>query len=275
MKFLKQYDVVIIGGGLAGLTLSRHLLLNSEKRILLLDKRSEIPSPRQKVGESTVQLGAYYYAKVLDLEEYLLSRQYMKYNLRFYWKTADHDNSRFEDYSQSYIRTLSNIVCYQLDRNTFEAELLRRNRAFPNFTLCAPVADVDVEIAPPGTDPHTVRFSEGGKKVRNLANWVVDTSGRGKVLKRQLGLTQKNQIRHGASFTWVDGLVDIEKLTDRSPAEIRRNPNRAETGHIPLWLATNHFMGEGLWFWVIPLQGKTSLGLVYDNRLQARPVHNS
>ena len=82
--------------------------------------------------------------KVLDLEEYLLSRQYMKYNLRFYWKSADRDNSRFEDYGQSYIRTLSNIVCYQLDRNTFEAELLRRNRAFPNFTLRAPVADVDV-----------------------------------------------------------------------------------------------------------------------------------
>ena len=31
-----------------------------------------------------------------------------------------------------------------------------------------------------------------------------------------------------------------------------------------MWLATNHFVGEGYWFWTIPLQGKTSLGLVYD-----------
>src|SRR6516225_7055577 len=83
-----QVDVVIIGAGLAGLTLSRQLLLNSNKRILLLDKRADVPTHRQKVGESTVQLGAYYYSKVLDLEEYLLSRQYMKYNLRFYWKSA-------------------------------------------------------------------------------------------------------------------------------------------------------------------------------------------
>jgi hypothetical protein len=29
-------------------------------------------------------------------------------------------------------------------------------------------------------------------------------------------------------------------------------------------------MGEGFWFWVIPLQGKTSLGLVYDNTLFPR-----
>ena len=38
-------------------------------------------------------------------------------------------------------------------------------------------------------------------------------------------------------------------------------------GHFPLWLATNHFVGEGFWFWVIPLHGKTSLGLVYDRKL--------
>ena len=29
-------------------------------------------------------------------------------------------------------------------------------------------------------------------------------------------------------------------------------------------------MGEGFWFWVIPLQGKTSLGLVYDNTIFPR-----
>src|SRR5262245_12412880 len=174
------FHVVVFGAGLAGLTLSRQLLLNSDRRILLLDKRAEVPSPRQKVGESTVQLGAYYYSKVLDLEEHLLSRQYMKYNLRFYWKSAGRDNTRFDDYGQSYIRTLSNIVCYQLDRNTFEAELLRRNREFPNFVLRAPVEGVQVDLAPHGRDPHAVRFKEGGRETCVLAAWVVDASGRGK-----------------------------------------------------------------------------------------------
>jgi hypothetical protein len=64
--------------------------------------------------------------------------------------------------------------------------------------------------------------------------------------------------------------VDIDKLTDRSLKEIRLKKERTQTGHSPLWLATNHFMGEGFWFWVIPLQGKTSLGLVYDHTIFPR-----
>ena len=259
-----EYDVVIIGAGLAGLTLARQLLLYSDKRVLLLDKRTEVPTPRQKYGESSVQVGAYYYSKVLDLEEYLFCKQFMKYNLRFYWKSANRDNSRFEDYGQSYIRTFSNIACYQLDRNTFEAELLRRNCENPRLAFVPGATELDVTLNEAG--PHIVTI--GGRTVR--ARWVVDTSGRGRFLARRLGTMRPNPIRHGAAFCWVDGLVDIDKLTDRSLRDVRLNRERAAVGHSPVWLATNHFMGEGMWFWVIPLQGKTSLGLVYDNTLYPR-----
>jgi len=61
-KFLKnEYDVVILGAGLAGLSLARQLLMNSTKRILLLEKRAEVPPAHQKVGEATVQLSGYYF----------------------------------------------------------------------------------------------------------------------------------------------------------------------------------------------------------------------
>ena len=68
----QHYDVVIIGAGLAGLSLARQLLLNSDKTILLLEKRTAIPMALQKYGEATVQLSGYYFSKVLDLEEHLL-----------------------------------------------------------------------------------------------------------------------------------------------------------------------------------------------------------
>src|SRR5262249_55613182 len=161
----------------------------------------EVPPARQKVGEATVQLSAYYFSKVLDLEEHLLREHFMKYNLRFYWKTAGRENRCFEDYSQAYIRTLSNIASYQLDRNKIEAELLRLNLENPNFDFRAPVTDLRVSLCDDG--PHALCFKTNGAEVALAADWVVDTSGRGKFLARQMGLAQGNPIRHGTSFAWV------------------------------------------------------------------------
>jgi 2-polyprenyl-6-methoxyphenol hydroxylase-like FAD-dependent oxidoreductase len=150
----RHYDVVILGAGIAGLALARQLLMVSGKRVLLLEKRSQVPSPRQKVGEATVQVSAYYFSKVLDLEEHLLRDHLMKYNLRFYWKTPGRNNDCFEDYSQSYVGALSNIATYQLDRNKIETELLRLNSENPNFTFCPGILNLDVALSP-SEEPHS------------------------------------------------------------------------------------------------------------------------
>jgi len=260
----QHYDVIILGAGIAGLTLARQLLMYSDKKVLLLEKRPQIPPPRQKVGESNVQVQGYYLSKILDMEEHLLSEHYLKYNLRFYWPTPGRANTGYEDYSQSYIRFLSNICCYQLDRNKIEGELLRVNQENPRFSFEPGISNLDISLAQASPDSHTVSFEAGGRKIGRHAKWLVDTTGRAKFLARRLELTKSNPIRHGSVFFWVDGLVNIEKLTELSHTEMLLHKNRRKLGHIPAWLATNHFCGEGYWFWVIPLHGKTSLGLVYD-----------
>lgn len=260
----QHVDVVIIGAGLAGLSLARQLQLRSPTiRILHLDRRAAVPPARQKVGEATVQVSGYYLSKVLDLEEHLLRCHFLKYNLRFYWKTPGRANDRFEDYCQSYIRGLSNIATYQLDRNVLEAELLRRNREAPSYQLSLGAADLDLVLST-GIGAHRVTGRSPDGAIDATADWVVDATGRGHLLARREALERDSPIRHGSSFIWVDGLLDIEKLTDSSPRAIRLNPSRAAIGHLPFWLATNHFCGEGFWLWVIPLHGKTSIGLVYD-----------
>lgn len=262
-------NVVIIGGGLAGLTLARHLLLHTDKHVLVVDRNSTVPTDRQKVGESSVQVGGYYFSKVLDMEEHLWREHFMKYNLRFYWKSESRDNRNFEDYSQAFIRNFSNVPSYQLNRNRFEAELLSRNAMDPRFDFVGGIRGLDVELAKEAS-LHTVAFDTDEASTVVNANWVIDTTGRSRWLSRKLQSTQPDSINHGAAFLWVDGLVDIEKLTELSARERRLNPDRRHTGHLPFWTATNHFMGEGFWFWVIPLQGKTSLGIVYDNRIFPR-----
>jgi 2-polyprenyl-6-methoxyphenol hydroxylase-like FAD-dependent oxidoreductase len=257
-KLGSSYDVTIVGAGLAGFALARHLLLYTDKTVLLLDKRQNPPGPSQKVGESLVQLSGYYLSKVLDLEEHLMREHYFKYNLRFQWKTEGLENRGLEDYSKCFIRMGSNLATFQLDRNLLETHLLEICSQDPRFHFEGGVERLEADLAEQG--PHRVTFS--GKEVR--CEWLVDASGRGQFLKRKLGLMRENPIRHGATWCWVEGLVNIEKLTNLPWSQVRVNRDRIKQGNFPFFLATNHFAGEGRWFWVIPLHGKTSLGLVYD-----------
>src|SRR3954470_8296124 len=161
-KNQREVDILIIGAGLAGLCLARQVLLAApEKRILMVDRLPEIPSPKQKVGEATVQVSGYYYSRVLEMEEHLLREHFLKYNLRFYWK-SQRGGEVWEDLSQSFIRKISNIATYQLDRNKFEAAVLEKNRESPSFELINPITGLDVDLAEEG--PHAFRFEAQGRE---------------------------------------------------------------------------------------------------------------
>jgi flavin-dependent dehydrogenase len=264
VKDFREVDVLIVGAGLAGLCLARQLLLERPGfRLLQLDRLPEIPSPKQKVGEATVQVSGYYYSRVIEMEEHLLQEHYLKYNLRFYWKT-ERGGAVWEDLSQSYIRKISNIATYQLDRNKFEAAVLEKNREMPGYELIHPMADLQVDLAEDG-GPHGFRFQADGEEIAGRARWVVDASGRGRFLVKRQELNRPSPIKHGSSFLWVEGLLDPEKCTALDRRAIRVRPERGTLGHFPTFLATNHYCGEGYWFWEIPLHGKTSLGLVFDS----------
>ena len=255
-----HYDVIITGAGLAGLSLARQLLLYTDKTVLLLDKRENPPGKTQKVGESLVQLAGYYFSKILDLEEHLLIKHYLKYNLRFHWKTGAGTNDYWDDVSAASIRSQSNLATFQLDRNELEAHLLEINRQDPRCRFIGGARSIKVELSANG-GAHKVSFKGG----EFTAQWLVDASGRPGILKRELALEKKSEIHHGATWCWVDGQINPEKLTRLSHTEVIKHPRRQKLGSFPFYLATNHFCGEGRWFWVIPLHNKTSLGLVYDH----------
>ena len=90
----EKHDVIILGGGLAGLTLALQLkLAKSDISVLVLEKRSEnAPVASHKVGESIVELGSYYLREVLQLKEYLAEHQLKKIGFRFFLSQEYNNN---------------------------------------------------------------------------------------------------------------------------------------------------------------------------------------
>ena len=81
----RQSDVVIIGGGLAGLTLALQLRMTLPALSVTVLERHRHPAPETtfKVGESMVEVSSWYLREVLGLGDYLLESHLLKFGLRF------------------------------------------------------------------------------------------------------------------------------------------------------------------------------------------------
>jgi flavin-dependent dehydrogenase len=261
-------DVIILGGGLAGLTLAVQLKQRRpETSVLVLEKAAHpAPEAAHKVGESSVEIGAHYLGKVLGLGDHLDREQLPKYGLRFYFKPSGEGSieAGLEVGASKWPPTPS----YQLDRGKFENFLGKEAEELGvEFVDRAAVSDVDIRKGPGAHDVHYRRFGEAAVA---QARWVVDAAGRSGFLKRRLGLS--DDVGHRASAAWfrVNSLVDID--------EFSHDPRWKEQGRTegPRHLSTNHLMGRGYWVWLIPLSsGSTSIGIVADSDLHPLSEFNS
>ena len=121
-----QYDVAILGGGLAGLTLAKQLLMKRpETSIAVIEKRSfPVSETTHKVGESTVEIGAHYFGEELQLKKHLTDQQLPKFGLRFFFKDACQSLAEGTEVGGS---TFFSAPSYQVDRGRLE-NYLGRNR---------------------------------------------------------------------------------------------------------------------------------------------------
>ena len=256
-------DVVIVGGGICGLTLALQLSQRIPTLSIAVVEKSQHPvkEAAHKVGESTVEAQAQYHREVLGLGDYLDSQQLRKYGLRMFFSyNGNADISRRVEFGQS---VDSPVSTYQLDRGRFEndlGEIIREaGVAFMDGTR---VTDVQLRS---GTDPHTVTVSDGGPERTLTARWVIDASGRAATLKRQLSLHKPTTHKANASWFRIDYPIDVETWSE-DPDWLARVPSGKRR------LSTNHLMGEGYWVWIIPLaSGSTSIGVVADDNMH--PFH--
>ena len=145
------------------------------------------------------------------------------------------------------------VPSFQLDRGRFEEDLRRMCRE-DGVELILGAAVEDVDLADDGA-PHRVRLRDG----RTLCGrWVVDATGRRRMLARKLGLAEDSGHEAHAAWFRVEGNLEIGDLV---PAHQRSWHGRDPSGI--RWLSTSHLMGAGYWVWLIPLStGYTSVGVV-------------
>jgi len=252
-----QYDVAILGGGLAGLTLA--LQLKQEEptiRIAVLEMRkNEAPDSAHKVGESTVELGTYYLREVLGLKDYLDEYQLPKIGLRFYFspQVKEQIDQRVELGAKEALP----VPSHQIDRGIFENELTKRLLDIGvDVILGARIKEVNL-------DPekgHYVTYLKEGEIHKITCNWVSDATGRAGFLKRQLEF--EKPLEHNINAVWfrVKGEIDVDEWSDNKAWVNKLSPGLRRLGTI-------HFMGKGYWVWLIPLvSGNTSVGIVADPR---------
>jgi len=262
-----RHDVVIAGGGLAGLTLALQLKQSFPSLdILVIERRVHpVPIAAHKVGESTVEIGADYFANVLGLSQHLETAQLKKFGFRFFFSDQRSDVDRVTELGAS--RPLA-VPSYQIDRGVFE-NFLGEEAARRGIAVAFGATVLDLALAPTKADEHRIVFRSDGALREARSRWLVDACGRAGLIKKKRELAEPNG--HDANAVWfrIAERVAIDDWSDDREWRARCTPQAR-------WLSTNHLVGEGYWVWLIPLaSGSHSVGIVADAALHPLATMNT
>ncbi|KIG15510.1 FAD-binding protein [Enhygromyxa salina] len=251
-----NYDVAVIGGGLVG-SMAAIMLRKRGLRVAVLESRARGQALKTIVGESLTEGTSVFLHHEIGLGEWLRDHAFRKYGFDFVTQPHDRPKPRVLDECHELLLSLTPlerieaafprlIPTYHVNRPPLDAEVARRAEAAGAVYMYAS----SVERVALGEGRHEVVL-QGGATV--TCKWVLDVSGRRRVLAKQLGIshdldgldtaaiwTRFTKVRHDAAFWQTFRGIDRRRHTI-------------------------HLGGPGFWFWWIHIDDDTtSVGVSFD-----------
>ncbi|MBO3747334.1 FAD-dependent oxidoreductase [Streptosporangiaceae bacterium NEAU-GS5] len=231
MSEIRQYDVVVVGGGPAGSTTAA-LLAKRGRQVLVLERER---FPRYHIGESMIT-GVIPVMEQLGLIDELEARFQRKYGVTLVWG-SDPDPWRV-----SFGQAGRYDHSWHVVRSEFDQLLLDNARRL-GVEVEEEAQVVDLITAADGTVEGVV-YRRGGHKHRVTAQFVVDASGQSRAVSRKL-----------TEVAWQENLRNVAIWSYFSPFEPLSNGRQGD-------ILVESVKGGG-WLWGIPVAAdKLSLGHV-------------
>jgi len=250
-----SYDAVVIGGGPGGSTVAT-VLSRAGRKVLVLERER---FPRFHVGESLLPFSLPIFERIGVAEKIRAAGFQEKFGA-FFWNESN-GTTRPVVFAEA--RDTNHPKAYQVKRAEFDELLLRhaqscgaevREGVSVDEVLMEGTRAVGVRVHAEGVAPQNGARTEvapqNGARTEVApetihARVVVDASGQGAVLSRQLGLRSFDpKLKRAAIFAHYAGIVWPE---GNRPGDIL----------LPI--------DKGVWYWIIPFSdGTCSVGGVFD-----------
>ncbi len=280
--------VAVIGNGIQANMGVRYLNRMFGDKIQLYRIGPEDRGGLPVVGESTIEITARFLEECMGLTEYLRDHHYPKYALTYYFKIRPDDPSD-RTYSvhcneraprdcrkvPGWTGPMDHPPSWQLNREVFDRDIRRMN-ASVEAIQCLDGMVTEVEIRPGGKHRLSVMMTSGAATTLDV-DWVLDVSGRHRLLARQFDLTVRPDAPRDVFWFRLEGfdrslLKDLEAWGPE-PA------GPGETYHYDRYYSTHHFMCRGGWIWMIPMKGESgldrmSIGFSYMPELAGVQIRN-